>query len=219
MNSAHADKLNSAHADKPNVARAGKWVAAVATLSFCLAAAPAHAGDDGQASLITGLAHTFGLAKDDNPDIDYRERSRLVLPPKMTLPPPGRSQTALGPAWPTNVEAVRERNLKKLEDAGPSARDIANDHYVLLPPGTTDVKVTTSGFNRHGTTCRIPDPKTGACPDQPHGPAMNWNPLTWIGIEQKPRTTLGPEPERESLVDPPKGYRAPAEGVGAKVQN
>jgi hypothetical protein len=202
-----------------NAANIGKWGAAVAALSLCFAAAPVYAGDDGQASLFTGLAHTFGLAGDKDPDIDYRERSRIVLPPKMTLPPPGRSQTALDPAWPTNVEAVRERNLKKLEDAGPSARDIANDHYVLLPPGTTDVKVTTSGFNKHGPSCRIPDPKTGECPDRPHGPAMNWNPLTWVGLEQKPKVTLGAEPERESLIDPPKGFRAPAEGVGAKVDN
>ena len=202
-----------------NAAKAGKLGAAVAALSLCLAAAPARAGDDGQASIISGLAHTFGLAKNEDPDIDYRERSRLVLPPKITLPPPGRSQTALDPAWPTNVEAVRARNVKKLEDAGPSARDIANDHYVLLPPGTTDVKVTTSGFNRHGQTCRIPDPKTGLCPEQPRGPAIDWNPLTWIGVEQKPKVTLGPEPERESLVDPPKGYRTPAEGVGVKVKN
>ncbi|HXT07529.1 MAG TPA: hypothetical protein VN715_11395 [Roseiarcus sp.] len=201
-----------------NLTNAGKSGAAAVALSLCFAAAPAYAGDDGQASLFTGLANTFGLAKQDNPDIDYRERSRLVLPPKMTLPPPGRSQTALDPAWPTNVEAVRAHNLKKLEDAGPSARDVANGHYVLIPPGA-DVKVTTSGFNRRGPSCRIPDPKTGACPEEPRGPAMNWNPLTWVGLQQKPLVTLGPEPERESLTDPPKGYRSPAEGVGAKVKN
>ena len=112
---------------------------------------------------------------------------------------------------------MRARNLKKLEDSGPSALNIANGHYVLIPPGSTDVKVTTSGFDRRGTSCRIPDPKTGECPDRPRGPAIDWNPLTWVGIEKKPRMTLGPEPERESLTEPPKGYRAPAEGVGAKV--
>lgn len=201
-----------------NLTNAGKSGAAALALSLCFAATPAYAGDDGQASLIMGLAHTFGLAKNDNPSIDYRERSRLVLPPTMTLPPPGHSQTAHDPSWPTNVEAVRERNFKKLEDAGPSARDVANGNYKLIPPGA-DVKVTTSGFNRRGPSCRIPDPKTGECPEQSRGPAMNWNPLTWVGLQQKPMVTLGAEPERESLTDPPKGYRSPAEGVGAKVKN
>jgi hypothetical protein len=203
-----------------NVAKAGKLGAAIAALSLCVSAVPARAGDDGQASLFTGLAHTFGLAKDDNPDIDYRERSRLVIPRKMELPPPGGSQTAGDPAWPTNVEVVRERNLKKMEDASPSARDLVNNSYHLIPPGTTDVKVTTSGFNgRHGPSCRIPDPKTGECPPQGKGPAMNWNPLTWVGLEKKPQVTLSEEPEREDLTDPPKGFRSPAEGVGAKVDN
>jgi hypothetical protein len=43
--------------------------------------------------------------------------------------------------------------------------------------------------------------------------------MSWVGLKKKPPTVLGPEPERQSLVDPPKGYRAPAEGVGAKVDN
>ena len=202
-----------------NANQAGRWGAVVAALSLGLTAVPAWAGDDGQASLISGLAQTFGLTHPDDPNIDYRERGRIVIPPKLTLPPPGRGQTAVDASWPTNVETVRERNLKKLEDAGPSARDIANDHYVLLPPGTTDAKVTTSGFTRHGPSCRLPDPKTGECPEGAKGPAMNWNPLTWVGLESKPKVSLGAEPERESLTDPPKGFRAPAEGVGAKVDN
>jgi hypothetical protein len=199
-------------------AYAGKLGAVVAALGLCLAALPARAGDDGQASLLTGLAHTFGLAKDDDPNIDYRERSRLVIPPKMTLPPPGRAAKAADPSWPTDVEVVRERNEKKADAAEPSARDVANRNYKLIQPGQ-EVIVTTSGFERHGPSCRIPDPKTGACPEQPRGPAMNWNPLTWVGLEKKPQVTLGPEPERENLSDPPKGYREPAEGAGVKVDN
>ncbi len=45
-------------------------------------------------------------------------------------------------------------------------------------------------------------------------PSINWNPLTWVGLEKKPPTVLGPEPDRDWLTDPPKGYREPAEGVG-----
>ena len=74
---------------------------------------------------------------------------------------------------------------------------------------------------RHATaarSCRTPDPTTGACPEKPAA-GGDWNPLTWVGLQKKAPTTLGPEPERESLIDPPKGYRAPAEGVGVKVPN
>ena len=48
-------------------------------------------------------------------------------------------------------------------------------------------------------------------------PTLNWNPLTWVGIQKKPVTVLGPEPARKSLTDPPLGYREPAEGAGVKV--
>ncbi len=191
--------------------------AVLAALAVGLAAAPARAGEDGQASLLSGIATTFGIVKHDDPRIDYRERSKLVIPPKMTLPPPGKSAAAADPSWPTENEMIQAKKVKQLEDAGPSARDLATGTYMLIHPGD-DVKVTTSGLENHGPSCRIPDPKTGECPEQPHMD-MNWNPMTWVGLEKKPKVVLGPEPERQNLADPPKGYRAPAEGVGAKVDN
>jgi len=190
--------------------------AVVAALSFT--AAPARAGDDGQASMLSGIADTLGLSKHDDPQIDYRERSKLVVPPKKELPPPGKAMYQQDASWPVDVETVREKKRKKIEDGEPSAREIISRDYRLIKPGD-DVKVTTSGFDGSGApSCRAPDPKTGQCPEPPRA-SMNWNPLTWVGLEKKPATVLGPEPERENLVDPPKGYREPAEGVGAKIQN
>ena len=183
---------------------------------FALTGAPARAADDGQASLLSGLADTVGLSKHDDPQIDFRERSRLVVPPKKELPPPGKGVDRTD--WPVNVETLRDKKRKQIEDAEPSAGAAAARDYVLIKPGD-DVKVTTSGFEApRGPTCRVPDPKTGECPTAPK-PEMNWNPLTWVGLEKKPATVLGEEPAREDLTDPPKGYRAPAEGVGAKVNN
>jgi hypothetical protein len=199
-----------------NAAAIRRVGAVIVALTVTSVAAPSRAADDGQASLLSGIATTFGLTQQDDPQIDYRERSRLVLPPKKTLPPPA-SATHDDAAWPTNVEAAREKKRKAMEDAGPSARDFSSQSYLLVKPGD-DVKVTTSGLETSGPSCRIPDPKTGECPDPPHA-GMNWNPLTWVGLQKKPQSVLGPEPERENLVDPPKGYRAPAEGVGAKIDN
>jgi hypothetical protein len=189
----------------------------VAAFGAALAAAPARAGDDGQASLITGLASTFGLTHEDDPQIDFRERSKLVLPPKRTLPPPGSGSAGRDAAWPVDVETVRETQRKHMDDAEPSAFQRSQGLWKLINPGD-DVKVTTSYLDRNGPSCRVPDPKTGECPSAPKA-QMNWNPLTWVGLQKKPASVLGPEPERQSLVDPPKGYRAPAEGVGAKVDN
>jgi len=189
---------------------------AFAALIGLAAIAPAHAGDDGQASLLSGLASTFGLTPSEDPQIEYRERSKLVVPPKKALPPPAASARA---ALPTDNDVARARAEKKLEEGGPSARDFANrGGYLLVPPGTADVKVTTSGFDKRGPACRVPNPKTGECPAPP-SPTVEWNPLTWVGVQKKPEVVMGPEPERQTLIDPPKGLRAPAQGVGAKVEN
>ena len=190
-----------------------RTAALLAALGAALVASPARAGDDGQASLISGLAETFGLTKQDDPQIDFRERPKIVVPPKKELAPPRTA--AQDPAWPVDNETARAKQRKHMEDAEPSARQQASRNWLLVHPGD-DVKVTTSDFDNHGPSCRVPDPKTGECPGQPKG-EMNWNPMTWVGLQKKPSVVLGPEPERQSLVDPPKGYRAPAEGVGAKV--
>jgi len=61
---------------------------ALAAIIGASAVSPAFAGDDGQAPIWTGLGGLLGLTGKDNDErIDYRERARLVLPPKMALPP------------------------------------------------------------------------------------------------------------------------------------
>ena len=198
--------------------RACAFVAAVGlSAPLGLYAAPARAADDGQASLITGLGQTFGVIPTEDPRIDYRERGKLVIPPKKVLPPPAGSATRGDVAWPRDVEIARDKKQKLLEDGAPSARQLANPSFQFFNAGD-DVKVTTSSFDGHGPSCRHPDAKTGECPSAPKA-SIEWNPLTWVGIQKKEPTTLGPEPERQTLVDPPKGLRAPAEGVGAKVDN
>ena len=191
--------------------------AVVVAFGLCAVAAPARAGDDGQASLITGLGQTFGVLPTDEPRIDYRERGKLVLPPRKVLPPPVDSAARGDGAWPKDVEIIRDKKQKAVEDATPSARQLSARSYQFYHPGD-DVKVTTSTFDGHGPACRHPDPKTGECRSAPK-PSIEWNPLTWVGIQKKEPSILGPEPERDSLIDPPKGYRAPAEGVGAKIEN
>lgn len=189
----------------------------VAAFGLCTATAPARAADDGQASLITGLGQSLGVLPTEEPRIDYRERGKLVVPPKKVLPPPVNSAARGDGVWPSDVEVIRDKKQKAIEDASPSARQMSTRSYQFYHPGD-DVKVTTSTFDRHGPACRHPDPKTGECP-QAATPGIEWNPLTWVGLQKKPPTVLGPEPERQTLVDPPKGLRAPAEGVGAKVEN
>lgn len=167
-------------------------------LSFC----PAQAKEDGQDSLFSGIAATLGITQDTKPAIDYQERSKLAVPDHVALPPP---------------HATR-KPPQKADSGGPSAREVSDRGWTLIHPGQQNVKVTIYDANPPGVSCRVPDPKTSACPEAPH-PSINWNPLTWVGIQSKPKIELGAEPERQDLLDPPYGYRTPAEGVGVKIDN
>ena len=209
----------------------GGWAAAGARLALvsvvaALGATPeARAGDDGEAPLWQGLTSVVGIGKPDDPDIEYRERGKLVLPPKIELPPPGATGRT-NAAWPTDQDVQRARKMKALKDA-PAPRllgKIYQDPIGLDP--TAKVSVTTSataGAGPGGAAC-LKDGVAVACPNQgakaeKSGPPIEWNPLTWVGIQKKADIVLGPEPDRDYLTDPPPGLRAPVEGVGAKVLN
>ncbi len=192
---------------------------AACALWLGLAASPARAGDDGEAPLWVGLGSIFGFGgdnKDDTP-IEYRDRSKLVLPPKVELPPPAASPVKSDAAWPRDPDLQR-RKKEKAE----------KDNYVFVPPrqrespvamGVDHSVVTMDATAGEGAGERACVKGPGErCSTRP-SPSINWNPLTWVGLEKKPQTVLGPEPDRDWLTDPPKGYREPVEGEGVKMDN
>ena len=54
----------------------------------------------------------LGFGGDKPPPIDYREHGKIVVPPKMELPPPG-STASVDPAWPVNQEILRRKAQKE----------------------------------------------------------------------------------------------------------
>ncbi len=62
-------------------------------------------------NIMTGIGATDG----SDSGIDYRERSPLVIPPKIDLPPP-QSAAAEAPAnWPKDAEAAERRRIRAAE--------------------------------------------------------------------------------------------------------
>jgi hypothetical protein len=187
---------------------------------WALGSSPARAGDDGAAPIWVGIGSVVGLVKkDDDVMIDYHERGKIVVPPKMDLPPPIRPASQTVSAWPVDPEIVRDRK-EKAEEALPGMNGLKRRNAGIVPVGPADVSAT-AGNGPGGSAC-LKDGKPVTCPDagkkvEAPGWVPNFNPLTWVGLQKKPQAELGPEPDRDSLTDPPKGFRAPAEGVGAKV--
>ncbi len=176
-------------------------------LAVCLGAgSAARAGDDGAAPLWEGIGSIvtplIGLGGDPKDPIEYREHGKLVVPKSMDLPEPGGAPAASA-GWPVNQEVLRKKIDKEKEK---QRAEIANRDPAKLR--------SVQSFPNAPVTFRASDQPDGAVPDQSADKSgsssilQSLNPLGWVGMG-KSATSLGAEPDREWLTDPPKGYRAP----------
>ena len=188
---------------------------ALALTSVSLVNSSARAGDDGAAPLWQGIGSLFapvvgfGLGEKP-PPINYREHGKLVLPPNDALPPPGSSAATADPAWPVNQEAVRRKALK--EEGKKTIAGVGDARLRYTHPFPAGEPVTVRAVTPDGQTVKC----EGAC-GSTSTVLGNINPLNWFGMGKK--EPLGPEPDREWLTDPPKGFRAPVEPAEGSAKN
>src|SRR5712691_3854059 len=86
-------------------------------IGLLMAAGAARAGDDDdedektfEEKIIEGLMKGIGGTNMENGGIDYRERSPLVVPPKLDLPPPASSSAEVkAPNWPKDPDEARRK--------------------------------------------------------------------------------------------------------------
>ena len=197
----------------------GLALSAAGALWLACAGQPAIAGDDGAAPIWTSLGSVLKFGNDDvEPDIDYRDHPRLVLPPKLDLPSPAAMPSASVTNWPRDPDVENFKKLKAEQDK-PRTHTLGARMRTGPEDAPANGAVTTNYTAGLGPSQRKCMAGPGGTCDSKPSPPINWNPLTWVGVEKKPATVLGPEPERESLTDPPTGYRAPVEGAGVKVDS
>jgi hypothetical protein len=147
--------------------------------------------------IIQGVLGTLGL-RSNSGDIDYRERSPLVLPPRLDLPPPQSDTTASVRNWPADPDVKRRRGEQS------RGRDEIEEARPLRPD---ELNV---GPRQRG---RAP-----ASPDNPDGAVLSPRELgykggvlgsLWGNNDDKPVQFTG-EPPRTSLIEPPPGYQTPS---------
>jgi hypothetical protein len=186
------------------------------------------AGDDDEdlpdTKFLKGLLRGLGLRNGQEAGIEYKERPPLVVPPSRNLPPPvaAGSLTVNNPAWPADPdEKKRAAERKARAERKPFDPYKAGDPLKPseLAAGRTDK----------------PAVKNGEGPD--HSPEMTPSQLgyaggLWSGIlglgksftgEKNVETaTFAREPTRNSLTDPPAGYRTPSAaqpyGINSKAE-
>jgi hypothetical protein len=158
----------------------------------------------------------IGATNMDNRGIDYRERSPLVVPPKLDLPPPvTATKDVKAPNWPKDPDEARRK-------AAIAARKKAK-------PDWQQANMPVSRAELDGD--KRTDRSGSDDPSQP-GNALNNAVLTpqALGVDGRFGSIFGGkdteaaqfkgEPTRESLTQPPSGYQTPspnfAYGLGTK---
>src|SRR5712671_6023271 len=96
--------------------RALRLAAVALGVGLVMAAGPVRAGDDDEddktfeEKVIEGIMAGIGGTNMENKGIDYRERSPLVVPPKIDLPPPASaSADVTAPNWPKDPDEARRK--------------------------------------------------------------------------------------------------------------
>jgi hypothetical protein len=192
------------------------WFAAVAFgvgLFMTTGVARAQDDDDGgddktfEQKIIEGIMAGIGGTNMENRGIDYRERSPLVVPPKLDLPPPENVKNEIkDPNWPKDPDEQRRKaaiEARKKENKDP--REAAR---VLMPSELNAVRA-------------APAANPNNDPIQPG--TSNTNPILspsqlgynggLLGLFKGKSTETAPfkgEPPRESLTEPPPGYQTPS---------
>ncbi len=204
--------------------RALRLAAVALGIGLVMTAGAARAQEDDEddktfeEKIIEGIMHGLGGTNMDNTGIDYRERSPLVVPPKLDLPPPaGSTAEAKAPNWPKDPdEARRKAMIKARKNENKDPREASR----ILMPSELDKRAPAS--SNAGSDSK----------DQPGGnPGVNaiLSPSQlgyeggFMGMFKGNKTETAEfkgEPTRDSLTQPPPGYQTPspnfAYGTGPK---
>jgi hypothetical protein len=167
--------------------------------------------------VIEGIMAGIGGTNMENRGIDYRERSPLVVPPRLDLPPPEAAKTEIKDAnWPKDPDEARRKAA--IATRKKSRPDPIEASRILTPSELNAAKTAPPG-------------RTGNDPVQPgnsfNNPILSPSQLGYnggfsglFGGNKAETAPFKGEPTRESLTQPPSGYQTPspnfAYGTGPK---
>ena len=139
-------------------------------------------------------------------DIEYRERSPLVIPPGRDLPPPDRGAgVAANPAWPKDADAARNARSASRSSSDPekSARPLSPDE---IKRGTV-----ARGRDAGRDRASMSDNETGRplLPSE-YNRDGKAKPLFGLFSAKPEPERFVEEPTRTRMTQPPSGYQTPS---------
>jgi hypothetical protein len=189
-----------------------RWSAVLAAVLVCAATGAARAGDDDDnnqtmsspSSLYERMLKVIGVQ--GGADIQYSERSPLVVPPNRDLPAPQPDRAPAVADWPTDPDLTHVAHGKPKEKAGPVPNHAVMDALPLRPDQLDVPGGTTRTANGGG-----PNGASGAdYPEQQGRSKRSIFSLFSGAFKKEEYGTFTGEPARTSLTDPPPGYLTPS---------
>ena len=202
---------------------------AVVTLGigFVMMTGVARAQDDDddddktfEEKIIGNIMAGIGATNMENRGIDYRERSPLVVPPKLDLPPPASTSSEVNvPNWPKDPDEARRKKA-----IAARKKDKPKDIYqtgMPLKPSELNVARTEAGTSGGTRDSESASPGAGsAAPLSPSQLGFTGGFMSMFHGNTAEQTPFQGEPTRDSLTQPPVGYQTPspnyAYGTGPK---
>lgn len=207
--------------------RARRLAIVILGVGLVMTAGVARAEDDDdddktfEEKVIENIMSGLGGTRMENRGIEYRERSPLVVPPKIELPPPE-----------SVADEVKTKNWPKDPDEARRKAAIAARKKENKDPLESSRRLTSSELNVGKTAAPA---RTNNNPNQPG--ASNNNPIlspaqlgytgglfkNIFGGNANETAPFSGEPTRETLTQPPTGYQTPspnyAYGTGPRESN
>jgi hypothetical protein len=187
------------------LASALRLAAIALSIGLVMTVSAARAGSDEEDSrsfsekFVDSIKSGFSTTNMDSKGIDYRERSPLVVPPQLDLPPPAAAASQVNaPNWPKDPDEKRRK-------AALAARkkSVTNSTHELTPAEEEAARASVAASGQ-------PQPQ------QSFTEKMN----NYLGGTKPEVGQFKGEPTRETLTQPPPGYQIPspnyAYGVGQK---
>jgi hypothetical protein len=191
----------------------------MAAFSLALMAAPslARAGDDDvpfDTKIMRSIMGGLGLQRGDEPQINYQERSPLVLPPGSELPPPARSNAAIAanPAWPKDPDIARAKAQADMERTRDVEAEIELEQSRHMTQEQMAPGARTNPALARRTSTKTVNSSTGENRMLPSELGFKGSIFgaMFDAKDDRDVTRFTAEPPRASLTDPPAGYRVPS---------
>jgi hypothetical protein len=156
--------------------------------------------------IIGGIIAGIGGTNMENRGIEYRERSPLVVPPRLDLPPPAASSDNVRATnWPKDPDEARRK--RAIAERKKNSKDINETNRSLTPAelnvGRTATATRAEDSVQPGNSMTNPVLS-------PSQLGFNGSLSNLFGGNKAETSTFKGEPTRESLTQPPVGYQTPS---------